>query len=107
MSLSNSDTMDSNATGYAQIKRKRGDGEELENGRDCSRVLNDVEEEVGSRKKVRLSKCALLEESFQKKRVHEPVSLSSLYSLTSYSLCFDVISGAVTSSSCIEAKKKP
>lgn len=52
--------------------------EELGNGR--------AEEEGGSNKRLRLSKeqCALLEESFQKNRAPEPVSLSSQYSLTSW-----------------------
>ena len=75
--------MDSGATnsgnGSAQIKRKRRDGDELENDRVCSRVLSDVEEEGCSRKKLRLSReqCALLEECFRKNRAPEPVSLYS------------------------------
>eukprot|EP00253_Pinus_taeda_P011739 PITA_11739 len=74
VSSSNSSTVDSNPTntenGYTEIKRKRGYGEELENDRVWSRVLNDVEEEGPSRKKIRLSReqCALLEESFKKNR---------------------------------------
>eukprot|EP00253_Pinus_taeda_P001931 PITA_01931 len=78
VSLSNSSTVDSNAgntgNGYTEIKRKRGYGEELENERVWSTVLNDVEELGSSRKKHRLSRdqCALLEESFKKNRAPEP-----------------------------------
>eukprot|EP00253_Pinus_taeda_P001933 PITA_01933 len=78
VSSPNSSTVDTNGTnsgnGYAEIKRKRGYGEELENDRSVwLRVLNDVEEDDCSRKKLRLSReqCALLEESFKKNRAPE------------------------------------
>eukprot|EP00253_Pinus_taeda_P010760 PITA_10760 len=77
VSSSNSSTVDSDATnranGYADIKGKRGYGEELENDQVWPRVLNDVEEEGSSRKKLRFSRdqCAFLEESFKKNRAPE------------------------------------
>eukprot|EP00253_Pinus_taeda_P001932 PITA_01932 len=72
VSLSNSSTVDSNAS-KTEIKQKRGYGEELENDRVWSTVLNDVEELGSSRKKLRLSReqCGLLEESFKKNRAPE------------------------------------
>eukprot|EP00253_Pinus_taeda_P020123 PITA_20123 len=83
VSSSNS-TVDSNATnprnGCAEIKRKQGDGEELENDRVWSRVLGDVEEEGSSTKKLRLSReqCARLEESFRKNTIPEPKEKQTL-----------------------------
>lgn len=61
----------------AEIKGKHGGAEELENGR--AWVHSDAEEEDCSRKRLRLSReqRALLEESFQKNRAPEPVSLCS------------------------------
>ena len=83
VSPSNS-TVESNATnrvnGYAMFKRKRGGTEELENERSWSRPLSDLVKE-GYSNKLRLSReqCALLEESFVKNTIPDPVSLFMLF----------------------------
>ena len=91
-------TIGSNATnrvnGYAMFKRKRGGTEGLENERGWSRPLSDLEEE-GCSKKLRLSRdqYALLEESFLKNTVPEPVSLNMvfIYYLVLCHLCFVLV----------------